>query len=179
MAVLVAAMTLAWPMLRGAFESVRLQKGADLVRSEMSAARVKALTSGEIHALRWQPGASQFQIERWRGPDSALESADAAGNSEAAPAEASTVVVDQFTLPEGIAFGEADLPPDARAQQNQLLGKAPAAADGLSVLFYPDGSTSTATLLLQSSRGEQVAVELRGITGVSKLIDVPAAGVSR
>ena len=57
--VLVAAMSV--PMLQRSFSSQKLTKGADLVRSEMSRARIRAMRTGEIHALFYEPGGSYFR----------------------------------------------------------------------------------------------------------------------
>ncbi|MFN9941949.1 MAG: hypothetical protein ACK56I_20985, partial [bacterium] len=44
------------------------------------------------------------------------------------------------------------------------------------VLLYPDGSTTTAHLVLQDTRGRRFAVQLRGLTGEASVIELASAG---
>jgi Tfp pilus assembly protein FimT len=39
------------------------------------------------------------------------------------------------------------------------------------ILFYPDGTTSTASVLLENQHGRQITVSLRGLTGVATLVE--------
>ncbi|MDR0337865.1 MAG: prepilin-type N-terminal cleavage/methylation domain-containing protein [Planctomycetaceae bacterium] len=40
------------------------------------------------------------------------------------------------------------------------------------IFFYPDGTTSTAAVLLKNNRGHCIEVRLRGLTGIAKLTEI-------
>ena len=90
-------------------------------------------------------------------------------------------------LPNTVSFVGADVRIDQRTAV-QLTGLARAAEEsafgpsstsdpqqelavewGMPIYFFPDGTTSNAVLLLRNDRGLAVAVELRGITGGSRV----------
>ncbi len=90
-------------------------------------------------------------------------------------------------LPQATSFVGADVRIDQRTAI-QLTGLARAAEEsafgpsassdpseelavewGMPIYFFPDGTTSSAVLLLRNDRGLAVAVELRGITGASRM----------
>ena len=69
-----------------------------------------------------------------------------------------------------------------RANVAAQLAGGSAAQSGRMVIFYPDGTTSTAELRVQNPRGETSGVQLRGLTGHSRVLDVapePQAGGGR
>jgi prepilin-type N-terminal cleavage/methylation domain-containing protein len=43
------------------------------------------------------------------------------------------------------------------------------------IFFYPDGTTSTAAVLLKNNRGNCIEVRLRGLTGIAKLTEINSA----
>ncbi|MDR1141989.1 MAG: prepilin-type N-terminal cleavage/methylation domain-containing protein [Planctomycetaceae bacterium] len=43
------------------------------------------------------------------------------------------------------------------------------------IFFYPDGTTSTAAVLLKNNRGHCIEVRLRGLTGIAKLTEINSA----
>jgi prepilin-type N-terminal cleavage/methylation domain-containing protein len=164
LSVLALAAALAWPELRLPLDNVRLQRSADLVRAELAQARVKAMTSGETHALRYALGTGEYKLERWQGPDAELETADAGS-------AVSTVSAAPLLLPEGVLFVDGSLEVDTRAAQTAAPAGSGTAA---TILFYPDGSTSNASLLLENSHGRRIAIELRGLTGVARCGEIYA-----
>ena len=88
------------------------------------------------------------------------------------------VTVGQKSLEEDIVFASADIMNDMRALSEQSLGDSmQAGAIGWSqpILFYPDGSTTTAHVVVQDVRGRRKAVQLRGLTGEAKIIEVASA----
>jgi hypothetical protein len=166
--VLAAIAIIVWPTLSGAFEGIRLSKAADLVRAELGAARVKAMTTGETHAFRYELSTGIFQVERWSGPDASLEAADATELVDQGIAETMPVAAEQRTLPEGIVFLAGEVATDARLLTNTFGTAAQEPAQVHStILLYPDGSTTTASILLVDQQGDQIVVELRGMTGVA------------
>ena len=85
-------------------------------------------------------------------------------------------------LPEGISFSGLETIGDTRS--DAALSSADASASGGTaqvrsaeqevspILFYPDGTTSTARLVLANAHDRYLILELRGLTGVVKVSDV-------
>ncbi|MFM7517210.1 MAG: hypothetical protein ACKO3V_09715, partial [Pirellula sp.] len=59
-------------------------------------------------------------------------------------------------------------------------GVGTAVSGGISspLLIYPDGSSTTAQIVLADSRGRRMALQLRGVTGKSASIRLPAVDAS-
>lgn len=182
-----------WPSLDKPFAAIRLRKSADLVRAQWTMARVQAMSTGQVHSFRYQAGTGSFQVEPWK-----LQETDA---PDAAPEDFSSseyVVGTNPTtpggeLPERIQFEADEVAEDARSAALQAGGsvnivnstesirpakgsEAPAAgAQGqpwsTPILFYPDGTTSTASVLLTNEHGMKIIVQLRGLTGVAALVE--------
>lgn len=104
-----------------------------------------------------------------------------------------------ITLPEGVRFGDGLAVPDARAayytgmvmeetemggysmEQQQIMDQdgrygEMTGGDGrlwsAPIFFFPDGSTSTAAVLLQNDNNRCVEVRLRGLTGGTSVMEV-------
>jgi hypothetical protein len=79
-------------------------------------------------------------------------------------------------LPEGILFVQGQNVEDLRGMmiESQMLTAAPA---GWSqpIYFFPDGTTSTAQLVLRNELDLYVMVQVRGLTGVTTISDVMTA----
>jgi hypothetical protein len=117
------------------------------------------------------------------GGDTAMGPGSAAGWGPTPPVDNAKV----RELPQATTFVGADVRIDQRTAI-QLTGLARAAEEsafgpsaafdpseelavewGMPIYFFPDGTTSSAVLLLRNDRGLAVAVELRGITGASRM----------
>ena len=164
MALLAVLAAFAWPLIQKPLESVRLRRAADRVRTEWSAARVAAMTSGQIHAFRFERESDRFAVAPWN--DSVVE---VSGAAEATDAEG--VRREEAQLPEGIVFVSSNQPSDGSVKSEADISSSPA------ILFYPDGTTSDVTLTLRNDRQSNeyqstVAVALRGLTGTSRVGDV-------
>jgi Tfp pilus assembly protein FimT len=182
MAMLVAITALAAPQLAGPLENHRLRKGADQVRTAWSKARVQAMDSGRTFAFRYQPTSNQFLVEPWSADEDYLESAQVTVSGMATPMTQVPVqqdlsYIEPEALPDKIVFTasetEADMR-DAMLAQQQL----PDGTDGQwssPVFFYPDGTASTARLVLANSRQCHIMLTLRGLTGVVHVSDILAA----
>jgi Tfp pilus assembly protein FimT len=191
---LIAGMAaLLWPSLDKPFAAIRLRKSADLVRAHWTSARVQAMSTGQVQSFRYQPGTGSFEVEPWQfqetdSPDAAPEDFSALPYVTGPGATTS-----DKRLPERIQFVEDEVVEDARSAYLQAGGTAnvvnstdsirpanggdaPAAgAQGqpwsTPILFYPDGTTSSARVLLANEHGAQIIVQLRGLTGVATLVE--------
>jgi len=171
LAILVLLGALTWPALTGPLAVQRLKSGADKVRIQFVQARLDAVSKGRVVQFRFTPAGDRFLIESMPTPEAMTADADVGGSSEGGSADESlqdgAPVEDQ--LPEGVRFAGGSVASDLRAVA-ALAQSAALPPDGDSwsepIFFYPDGSASTATVLLQNQRGSAVEVSLRGATGV-------------
>jgi Tfp pilus assembly protein FimT len=197
---LVAMASLLWPALEKPFAAQRLRKSGDQLRAAWTSARVQAMSTGLVQAFRYQPGSGEYSVAVWEcqetdsGDGAAAEApADFSALPYVAGPAAQTPV---GKLPDRIQFLADEIAEDARAQHLQgggsvtVLnntssirpangaggdGDGAAGANGqplsTPILFYPDGTTSTARVLLENEHGRKLIVELRGLTGVATLVE--------
>jgi hypothetical protein len=61
-----------------------------------------------------------------------------------------------------------------------IAGVGTTAAGGVSspLLVYPDGSSTTAQIILADSRGRRMAIQLRGVTGRSSVVKLSSVDAS-
>jgi prepilin-type N-terminal cleavage/methylation domain-containing protein len=196
--VLVAAISL--PSLRGTLRNQQLTRAGDLVRIEWARAHVQAMKTGRIQMFRYQVGGQGFRVEPWAAGDDMLESAtpqDASGmNPLAAPAgfgasagnpqqqlppnikvdESGNPESDRYRLPEEITFAVGDARNESRALKiEQTIVETERSVEwSRPILFYPDGSTSDAFVIVASPQQVGVRVELRGLTGTATVSEIAA-----
>lgn len=190
LAILTALAGLSWPSVRGSLAKSRLQDSARRVRTELTKARLKAIQTGVPHRFRFQLEGSQFEVvrqtpmlraEKGQQPFADRTRVDVAGPATASSAPIAHVVT--HSLPIGVRFAgvvparsmrvvsssravserRAELGPDdnsddADAEFLPVLWSAP-------ITFYPNGSTRNLRIRLLGSRGFQIDVKLRGLTG--------------
>lgn len=170
LALLVMLSAMTWPALDRPMSNQRLRKAADQVRTGWARARVEAMTTGQTFAFRCTIGENRFEIAAQAGP----EAVDSPPADQAAPAAASR----QYSLPEDIRFAGGQTLFDSRAAMfGQSEGETVPAEGQVSepILFYPDGTTSTATLILENQYHRQIEISLRGLTGVMTVGEPRAA----
>jgi prepilin-type N-terminal cleavage/methylation domain-containing protein len=188
MSLLVMLGAIVAPSFQATFEMQRVRQGGELVRIAFNKARIAAMKSGQIQMFRYTAETGTYQVMPYFSQQDWLE-ADAAH----AVGGALSGVNQQLTnatqasdaqrsqpreLPEGVVFGQSDVETDLRSYeiQQQLRGQGTTGAlEAPPVLFYPDGTTSDARIILTNeSRRLYVLVTLRSLTGiatVSKLLN--------
>jgi prepilin-type N-terminal cleavage/methylation domain-containing protein len=175
LAILVAVASLALPALFSSLESQRLRKAGDQLRAAFGRARVAAMKSGRIQLFRFEPGTGSYVIQEWYGDEERqFDEATLAQSTGGAMAPAAGQGL-QTQLPEGILFAAAELQPDARAAQlEEQTGALSAGSTSASppIVFYTDGTTSDARVVLANNRARYIVVELRGLTGISMVSDL-------
>ena len=192
LSILVVALSVAMPTYDGMISSRKIFNGVETVRLELQKSRLEAIRTGQAQVFRCQIGQTQFVIQPWmRASDSVEASAGATivtdrgqtiateSTSSGVVAGAADMTAGQKMLEEGIIFASADVLNDMRSQSEQ--SSAGTTDDGVAgwsqpILFYPDGSTTTAQVVIQDVRGRRMAVQLRGLTGEAKIIEVASAG---
>ena len=176
LAIVVAVAALVLPTLFSSLESQKLRKSGDQLRAAFGRARVAAMKSGRIQLFRFEPGTGRYITEAWYADDERqlddMTLAQPSGSQATSPAAGQGV---QNELPEGIVFADAELQPDARAARLEEETSA-LSAGSLSasppIVFYPDGTTSDARVVLMNNKPRYVVVELRGLTGISMVSDL-------
>lgn len=181
LAVLVAVAAFAVPALHGPMEDQKLRKSGDLVLAQWAEARVLAMKTGQIHVFRYDIGQATYRIEPWAGELSQpleASSVDVQPVSQPLPIDAeqapryvnSPLGIPGQRLPEGVRFFLGDTKLDTRlmgleSESNTLTEENAGAA--LPIVFYPDGSSSDARLVLTNDRFF-VDLRLRGLTGLAR-----------
>jgi Tfp pilus assembly protein FimT len=159
LAIIVAMGAIAAPIFHKSFEIERLRKASDALRTAWAKTRVEAMSTGVTHIFRSQYGTNQYVIAVWDNGESATE------------ASSNTIVSErQGHLPEGIIFYAAEKAAEVQdGQTGQGEGMAP------DLFFYPDGTTSTAQVLLANQIDRFVKVGIRGLTGVTEVGEIVAS----
>lgn len=175
LAVLVAAAAIALPAFHGPMSDQRLRKAADLVLAQWARARLEAMKTGQMQVFRYEIGTEFYQVQprfdgsfllegsadadRLMAPDMLLQNPMSDGRE-------SLLGVAGQRLPSGATFYAGRTDTDARMMRLQsedpsisLSGTA-----AQPIIFYPDGTTSQALLVLTNERFF-VQLRLRGLTG--------------
>ncbi len=178
LAVLVAVGAMVLPALHGPLEDQRLLKSADLIRAQWTKARVTAMKNGQMYVFRFVTASDEYAIEPWSGDVDATEASQEALLDQTLPLPRSTAETRHLLgvagqrLPDGIQFFLGETQTDARLAQTAAGTAAPAAENAVPpIVFYPDGSTSDARLVLTNERFF-VEVTLRGLTGMVRVSEL-------
>ncbi len=179
---LVAIAALTMPSVSRPLENHRLRKSADLIRGEWQKARAKAMEAGRTYVFRYEPEAAGYQVEPWYSDEDFLESSEITGMGT--PGSSATTTSAMFfndapaalkQLPEGIVFITSDTAQDVRAMLDMSGTEGMQNQDttmSSPIFFYPDGTSSTAQLLVKNPRERYVKLTIRGLTGVVYVSDL-------
>ncbi len=178
LSILVAMTAIAWPMLDKAFAHRRLSIAAEQIRAAWGGARVDAMDSGQTYVFQYCLDAAEYKIECKATAVTAddplfgdMFDQPAAGATDPALVEmnvAGGAGSGGKQLPEGVTFAGSQTAADTRAAALTAdTNLADAAAAGWSdpILFYPDGTTSTAQLAVKNQDNRCIILSLRGLTG--------------
>ena len=155
---LVIVGSLTMPLFEGGFASVRLKRATDQVLAAWSETRARAIETGQIQQFRFQSESGNYRSEPWF-PEETLPSIT----------EPATPIAD-IMLPEQVVFAEGDvqvfdptvgLEVTPMGQRGNGLWSSP-------ILFFPDGSTSSATVLLRNDKQVFQRATLRALTGMGR-----------
>lgn len=186
LAILVTLAAMVVPSFTGLLADRRVARGGDQLRVEMMRARLSAMRSGRTYLLQAMADSNQLRVRPWVDMNDMTETLDQTGGSSALTTGGNVIggqmqEVDveaegrEVTLPENIKVGDVKVESTPRSfmidSQAQAQG-----GDGWSqpLLFFPDGSTSTAAITLSSEGVGRVIVLLRGLTGEVTVTNVLA-----
>jgi prepilin-type N-terminal cleavage/methylation domain-containing protein len=178
--VMLAAFTV--PALDRPMAGQRLKQAADRVRTEWIRARLKAMSTGDTYIFRYVPNDCHYSIEVQPGPESTLDSFAMGGGAtlsgDGTEAGSALAIVER-AIPEDCVFVDSETGLDTRADTvaDTALASGPSdAAWSTPIIFYPDGTTSDARLVLRNKYDHEVVLSIRGLTGVVTVGDVVAGG---
>lgn len=174
-----------WPAVRGLLAKSQLQSSAKQLRAALIRARLDAMETGSVRQFRYQPGTGRYEISTLASLDEKQEQESAlpdllgeekSGALGSGPVEETLAGDAWFQTPDA---EDALLGLPATAPEEELD---PALADpewSATVLFFPNGRTSSARFRLAGAQGYTVEVSLRGITGVTTIgpVERPEAEV--
>jgi type II secretory pathway pseudopilin PulG len=182
LALLVVIGSIVVPVFTGSFASVRLRRAGDQVLTRWSQARARAIETGEAYQFQFTPESGAYQVEPWMavmevgvGASRAAPSATAASTSDAASVTSDdSAAVQSRSLPEKITFHGGELVVEDALSRERQVASMKSAGDELStpILFFPDGTTSEASVVLANDRNQFVRLTLRGLTGVGRATEI-------
>jgi prepilin-type N-terminal cleavage/methylation domain-containing protein len=152
LAVFVIISALAVPAAHSIFSGQQLRTAADVVRARFADCRVRAIKSGDVYAFFYKPNSGEY----WVAPVTSGFRTLASGVT---PSQ-------QHLLENEITFIAGETQQDGRSKA-ETENVAAAFNSFRPILFYADGTTQDAVVILQTKRGLQIKLELRGLTGVA------------
>lgn len=188
LAVLVALAGIAVPTFDSMVSSRRLQQSTDQVRNQLAEARVAAMRTGQAQVLRATLQTGDYSITPWLGGNEDQDAsagatvADSSGqivktqstSGQGVSTSAVDTSADLKQLLEGVQFAAVETLIDNRSALDlEKSGEtASAGNNGIStpVLFYPDGSSTTAQIILVDTKGRRMAIQIRGVTGQLSIV---------
>lgn len=188
LAILVAIGAIAAPAMGEAFQRQKVQAAVQSLRGEWERARLRAMQTGQAQVFTCVPGSNEYSIQPFMTNSDAVNASSGAtvmmagsaaqiqsGNMLGAPSEEAQSSADMKTLDDEIRFIHCLVSSDMRAATVTQAQGGVSALGAISemVLFYPDGSTSTAEVAIQNLRGDARCVRMRGLTGAAQIHVLP------
>ncbi|MCA9126417.1 MAG: prepilin-type N-terminal cleavage/methylation domain-containing protein [Planctomycetales bacterium] len=199
LAILVAIGAIMTPSLGEIFERQKLKGAANEIRLRFEQARLEAMTTGQTQVFECVLESGSFSVKPLILQSDAVDAGAGATlvsggnlvetqeNGFVTAADATQDALEE--LENQITFVSCVVATDVRAfstaqeAQSGAIGLNDLSTMTMSqrILFYPDGSTSSAEVQLKNSRGDIRAVQIRGLTGASQslaVLDVPSGEVA-
>jgi prepilin-type N-terminal cleavage/methylation domain-containing protein len=189
LAIIAMISAIAIPRLSDIFERQKLRGAANDLRLVWDTARIIAMRTGQAQIFNCVPGTGSYTVKPLMLQTDATNVGQGATVMLATGAAGETTATGQLTaaapvategeqLEEKITFVSCivmgTMQAYATAQAAQVSGNSDISTQnmGQTVIFYPDGSASTAEVQIQNERGDIRAVQIRGLTGHSRVVDI-------
>jgi len=191
LAIIVMIGSMVTPMLGEVFERQKLRGAAERIRLAWDDARLQAMKTGQAQVFTCVPTTGSYSIKPLVLQSDSTNVGEGATlvNTAGMLVEtqdfgygmtgvAATPDTAGEQLEDKIVFVGCRVSNDMRsysiAQESQTMGTGELDTQSVaqSVIFYPDGSTSTAEVQLQNERGDIRGVQIRGLTGHCRVVDV-------
>lgn len=178
------------PKLDQVFERQKLEGAAKEMRLKWDTARLNALRTGQAQVFQCTLGTGtyvvkplvlQSDISNVGQGATVMSSSGGLVETQSSGFVTAADTSDQQAeeLEDRITFLSCNVAGDMRAytvaqdaQSSMMASDINTQTVGQAVIFYPDGSTSTAEVRLQNERGEVRAIQLRGLTGHSRIVAI-------
>jgi hypothetical protein len=184
MSLLVVVAALAMPAVGVTLDRHYLRNAGEAIRTHWAKARVKAMENGRTYTFRYEPSGKTFIVQPWLSEDDYLESSEmmmsggtgggvGGGMAGGAAMGQGTTLMEtpiEEALPDSVSFVGSEVVEDSRGMLiSQVSGMAADTALSAPIFFYPDGTTSTARLVMVNERNRYITVSLRGLTGMTRV----------
>lgn len=172
LAIIVVAAAAVAPSFRRMARNTNLKAAAGEVRAELTRAHVLAMKSGRVQVFQYELGGRKFKIEPWIGDDEALEGTGAEVTTTPVT-NADGQLKGERNLPEGITFALGDSAIESRGERiEQQLDTSGGTEWSRPILFFPDGSSADAFIVVANEVETGIRLDLRGMTGAVKVSDL-------
>jgi prepilin-type N-terminal cleavage/methylation domain-containing protein len=190
LAILVSIVAMIVPTFGILLSDRRLARAGDQLRVEFMQTRLLAMRTGRTQIMQLRVGTAEARVKPFFDMNDLTEAVDQTGSSSALltggtaspaafQATSGEEVTRQIELPPDVIIGDAKVESTQRSYMidTQALSET---AEGWSqpILFYPDGTTSTAGVTFTQAEAGRIVVVLRGLTGEVTVSDVLAADPS-
>jgi len=153
----------------------RLKASAQELQAVFGQGRLLAMSTGDTCVVEYSVGGNEYRLQPLNAGEAALTDQDSIIDEQQA-----LLNTQQRKLKDGVTFANQELIGDDRSDSSAMLfdqrqNKNPLGDMGavqMRIFFYADGTSSTARIILADQERRQIAVELRGITGVARVYPV-------
>ena len=181
LAIIAVLAAISAPALKGVMQRAQLTSAADTVRIELARAHVKAMKTGRIQVFYFEPSGRKYRVQPWIAGDDELERAGGEqGLAFSPPGELAmspeTDMGEEKELPEGTTFAAGEAAEESRgvAATEAVAAEGGGSQWSLPILFYPDGSSSDAFVVVADEFERGMRIDLSGLTGTAKIGPVAA-----
>lgn len=153
--------------------SQRLETAADQLRAEWLRARNRAMSRGVTYAFRCSQESGAYTVEPYSDASQDATLTGSFGGTSLSGNVAAPVI--QGELPEKIVVYDGNVLADELSSAD--FAESGLAADGFgtqgswTILFFPDGTATSAVITLRNEYGRAIDVSLRGLTGAVLVSD--------
>ena len=184
--------SIAIPSLDKLMERQKLRSSAEEMRLAWEGARLKAMRTGQAQVFKCEIESNTYSVEPLMLHDDVNNIGDGATMMNGGTAvettsstfgmtttAADTSSAASQSIDEALKFASCIVSSDMRAYTLAQSGESAvvtAQSINQSVIFYPDGTTSTAEIKVRNDRGDTVGVQIRGLTGHTRLVAFAPGG---
>lgn len=202
LAIIATIAAIAVPSLTGVFDRQKLRGATESIRLAWDEARLDAMRSGQAQVFTCeletgnyliQPLVLQSDMQNVGAGATVITGAGLMETEEVNNGMGNSIGLgavdgggqDAEQLEDGMTFlvcrAVGDMRSFATAQESSMSGTGAVTEQNVSesVIFYPDGSTSTAEVRLKNERGDIRAVQLRGLTGHTRTVEISFAAAGQ
>lgn len=184
LAIMIVIGAIVTPRLQKSLARQRVKNSGEMIRALFNEARVEAMKSGKIQLFRCELETRNCTISVWESADDgSTRDAVIAGDPTAAAAAIAPIETPETTtssktkkLPEGVHFvlSESLASKRSAAVEEEVFGGGTMeeASQSAPILFYPDGSSSHAQVIVADEKENAVIVKVRGMTGLATIGDI-------